>query len=74
MPKLGTYGSVRGALSNGCLYRDCGNVNCFCFPLCKGGPRGIYGPSHTLVRAYFMTPQIPPSLPLQREELKTTSV
>ena len=23
MPKLGTYGSVRGALSNGCLYRDC---------------------------------------------------
>jgi len=24
MPKLGTYGSVRGALSNGCLYRDCG--------------------------------------------------
>ena len=24
MPKLGTYGSVRGACSNGCLYRDCG--------------------------------------------------
>jgi hypothetical protein len=23
MPELGTYGSVRGALSNGCLYRDC---------------------------------------------------
>ena len=23
MPKLGTYGSVRGALSNGRPYRDC---------------------------------------------------
>jgi len=22
MPELGPYGSVRGALSNGCLYRD----------------------------------------------------
>jgi hypothetical protein len=22
MPELGKYGSVRGALSNGCLYRD----------------------------------------------------
>ena len=22
MPKLGTYGSVRGASSNGCLYRN----------------------------------------------------
>ena len=22
MPELGTYGSVRGALSNRCLYRD----------------------------------------------------
>jgi hypothetical protein len=26
MPELGKYGSVRGALSNGCLYRDWGEA------------------------------------------------
>jgi len=32
MPELGKYGSVRGALSNGCLYRDW-VVNCSDYPL-----------------------------------------
>jgi len=60
MPKLGTYGSVRGALSNGCLYRDCGGVGgvrltSHCFPDQPGDALCYVSPARCAVSSLILS-------------------